>query len=87
MEDQQFRQWLQANQFNPSRKSLAEVVGFGRDCFRNSLISSINDKSMGSLTESGVAENMKAGGSESFLSRLVENSLVTVTVDAEQFTM
>ena len=47
-----------------------EVAGFGGDCFRSYLLSSVNDKSMGSLTEPGVAENMKVGGSESALLRL-----------------
>lgn len=32
-EDQQFGHWLRANQFNPSRKSVVEVAGFGEDCF------------------------------------------------------
>ena len=41
LEDQQFGYWLRANQFNPSRKSVVEVAGFGGDCFQSSLISSV----------------------------------------------
>ena len=78
MEDHQFGPWIRATQFNPSRKSVVEVAGFGDDYFQRTQRYPGVNSGKNSLARLIVVENVMESNYDTSMLGLLGSSPVTI---------
>ena len=83
--DQQFGPWIRVTQFNPSRKSVVEVAGFGDDYFQGTQYYLGVNSGKNSLARLTVVKNVMKSGCDTSMLGLPGSSPVTIASNVERF--